>query len=77
MEAKLKLTPIAKCGGSRKGALTIPYEEIVDLIFKPNATELDDPQKVKASWGFIDESGREAFSAINILARKKLVKGGR
>lgn len=59
--AKLKLTPISECGGSRQGTLSASYKEIVEKIFKPNATKLDDPDKVKASWGFQDESGRKGF----------------
>jgi hypothetical protein len=57
----LKLTPIAECGGSKQGTLSASYKEIVEKIFKPNATKLDDPDKVKASWGFQDENGRKGF----------------
>ena len=57
----LKLTPIAECGGGRQGTLSATYKEIVEKIFKPNATKLDDPDKVKASWGFQDDSGRKGF----------------
>lgn len=57
----LKLKPVAECGGSRTGTLSTNYKEIVEKIFKENATELDDTDRVKASWGFEDESGRKAF----------------
>lgn len=55
------LKPIAECGASRTGTLSATYKEIVEKIFKPNATKLDDPYKVKASWGFEDEGGRQGF----------------
>lgn len=61
MKEKIKLIPIAKCGGGKTGELTTNYQDIVNNIFEPNVTELDDPDKVKASWGFKDEKGREAF----------------
>jgi hypothetical protein len=57
----IKLTPIAECGGSKQGSLKITYPEIVAKIFKPNATKLDDSDKVKASWGFEDNKGRKGF----------------
>ena len=57
----IKLTPIAECGESKQGSLKITYAEIVAKIFKPNATKLDDPYKVKASWGFEDNKGRKGF----------------
>jgi hypothetical protein len=57
----IKLTPITECGKSKKGSLEITYAEIVAKIFKPNTTKLDDPDKVKASWGFEDDKGRKGF----------------
>jgi len=57
----IKLNPIAECGGSKQGNLKATYNEIVAKIFKPNATKLDDPDKVKASWGFVDNKGRKGF----------------
>jgi len=58
---KIKLSPVQECGGSKTGSLTITYDKIVAKIFEPNATELDDPDKVKASWGFVDDKGRKGF----------------
>jgi hypothetical protein len=58
---KINLIPVAEYGGSKKGTLNAPYSTIVETIFEPNATELDDPETVKASWGFKDEKGRKAF----------------
>lgn len=55
------LIPISEIGGHRTGTLNLSYQEIVEKIFKPNCTKLDDPDKVKASWGFQDQSGRKGF----------------
>ena len=57
----MKVKPISKVGSSRTGGLSATYKEIVEKIFEPNVTELDDPDKVRASWGFEDEKGRKAF----------------
>ena len=57
----MKLKPIAKIGSYRKGKLSVSFDEIVEKLFLPNATHLDDPIKVKASWGFEDENGRQGF----------------
>jgi hypothetical protein len=57
----IKLTPIAERGKSKQGDLKATYSDIVAKIFKPNATKLDDPRKVKASWGFADDKGRKGF----------------
>lgn len=57
----MKLLPIPKIGSSRTGILRTTYAEILEKVFSPNATKLDDPGKVKASWGFVDEKGREGF----------------
>jgi hypothetical protein len=62
--SNLILEPIRKCGGGRTGTLLSTYNEIVEKIGEPNVTDLDDPYKVKASWGFKDTSGtphRESF----------------
>jgi hypothetical protein len=60
MEKEL-LKPILEIGSGREGTLISSYENIVSKIFEPNVTKLDDPDKVKASWGFIDNNGRKAF----------------
>jgi hypothetical protein len=57
----LKLSPIEKIGSKRTGSLVATYEDITDRLGEPNVTHLDDPDKVKASWGFQDQNGREAF----------------
>ena len=57
----LKLSPIEKIGSSKTGSLEATYEEITDRIGEPNTTHLDDPDKVRASWGFRSKDGREAF----------------
>ena len=57
----MKITPIRKTGGSRTGTLEASYQEIVDVVGKPNVTDMDDPDKVKASWGFQDDTGRKGF----------------
>jgi hypothetical protein len=57
----LKVSPIPKIGSSRTGSLVATYEDITDRIGEPNTTHLDDPDKVRASWGFRSEDGREAF----------------
>lgn len=58
----MKVKPIDRVGKSRQGCITATYDEIVKAVgFEPNATHLDDPVKVKASWGFEAEDGRQAF----------------
>lgn len=58
----MKVFPIYKVGGSLTKRIEISYDKIVQVLgFKPNATHLDDPDKVKASWGFRDENGRKGF----------------
>ena len=57
----MKLTGIRKAGSSRTGTLNVSYSEIVEKVFEPNVTDMDDSDKVKASWGFQDETGRKAF----------------
>jgi len=57
----MELNALQKIGLSKTGELKISYKEIIEKIFEPNVTELDDPNKVSASWGFKDNMGREAF----------------
>ena len=47
--------PIRKTGKWNVCRLTnITYDELVNIIgFEPNVTDLDDSDKVKASWGFV------------------------
>lgn len=57
---KPTLTPIRETGGSKTGNLEASYDFILQTVGKPNVTDIDDPDKVKASWGF--KSGkRKAF----------------
>lgn len=56
------LKPIEEVGDGRLTSVKGTYSEIQSLIgFAPNATHLDDPDKVLASWGFADDSGRKGF----------------
>lgn len=56
------LKPIEEVGDGRTATVTASYAEIQELIgFAPNATHLDDPDKVLAAWGFMDEDGRKGF----------------
>ena len=58
---KIKLTPIRETGGGRTGTVNLGYNEVVEIVGKPNVTDMDDPDKVKASWGFKDSKGRKGF----------------
>tara|TARA_R110001606_G_scaffold193553_1_gene341252 strand:+ start:532 stop:813 length:282 start_codon:yes stop_codon:yes gene_type:complete len=59
---KLKLEPLEKVGSGKQGSITASYFDIVQAVgFADNVTHLDDPYKVKASWGFRDDEDREAF----------------
>lgn len=59
----VELFPIQQTGGGRIGTVNLSYRDMEEAIgFPPNATDLDDPDKVKASWGFRDGEGREAFA---------------
>jgi len=57
----MKLTPIREIGGGRKMTLNASYDKIVAVLGEPNVTDMDDADKVKASWAFEDEIGRKAF----------------
>jgi hypothetical protein len=57
----MKLTPIREIGGGRKMTLNATYDQIVAVLGEPNVTDMYDPDKVKASWGFEDEIGRTGF----------------
>lgn len=54
METKpIEILPLRKIGLYRTGDLFVKYQTILDVIgFEPNTIDLDDPEKVKASWGF-------------------------
>jgi hypothetical protein len=56
------IEPIRQIGDSRRGSLTASFSAIVNVLGAPNATDMDDPSKVAASWGFRDAvDGRKAF----------------
>ena len=57
----IDIHPIQETGSGRTGTLNISYDEIIAKVGKPNATKLDDPDKVKASWGFQDNLKRKGF----------------
>ena len=57
----MKLNDLQEVGSGKDGKLKVNYKQVVEKVFKPNVTELDDPDKVGASWGFNDDNGREAF----------------
>ena len=57
----MKLNDLQEVGSEKDGNLKVNYKEVVEKVFEPNVTELDDPDKVGASWGFKDDNGREAF----------------
>lgn len=57
----MKIKPIRECGGGHHGSLNVSYDTIVAVLGEPNCTDLDDPEKVRASWGFEDERGRQGF----------------
>lgn len=57
----MKLKKIEEVGDSKTGTLQLNYKDIVKILDYPNATHLDDPDKVPASWGFKDDKGRKGF----------------
>jgi len=57
----ITVIPIHRTGGSKIGLLQTMYHDIVSKIFEPNVTDIDDSEKVKASWGFEDADGRQGF----------------
>lgn len=57
----MELHDLQKTGSYKQGTLSMSYEDVVSKVFKPNTTELDDPDKVPAAWGFIDDKKREGF----------------
>lgn len=48
----MKIEPIRKVGKCRTNTLEATYESIVKVLGHPNVTDLDDKNKVYASWGF-------------------------
>jgi len=58
---KMKLSDIQEVSSGKDGNLKVNYNQVVEKVFEPNVTELDDPDKVGASWGFQDDKGRKAF----------------
>jgi hypothetical protein len=49
----MKIESILKVGDGYSCGIHTSYDQIVKVLgFKPNVTHLDDPDKVKASWGF-------------------------
>lgn len=53
MKNEMKIEPVLKIGDSWTCSITASYNQIVKVLgFEPNVTHLDDPSKVKASWGF-------------------------
>jgi hypothetical protein len=67
------IEPIHKVGSSRTGTLHgLTYTDIKTILgFEANVTELDDPYKVDASWGFaIDGSVCGIWSYRGSGARK-------
>jgi len=58
----MQVEMIQQIGPSLQGYLQATYLEILNVLGEPNATGLDDPDKVKASWGFRDPiSGMTGF----------------
>lgn len=52
-QIKMKIEPVLKVGDSCTSNIQTTYDRIVSVLgFEPNVTHLDDPSKVKASWGF-------------------------
>lgn len=55
----MKIEPVQKVGDSCNFNIDVPYHKIVEVLgFEPNVTHLDDPDKVKASWGFTADGVR-------------------
>ncbi len=49
----MKIEPVLKVGDCWSTTIDVTYDRIVEVLgFGPNVTHLDDPDKVKASWGF-------------------------
>lgn len=58
----MNIVPIRQVGSGMSGTLLASYQTIEQLVGAPNVTDMDDPIKVKASWGFMDAAtGRQAF----------------
>ena len=56
-----EIQPYNKTGSHKSWTLKTTYDHLINTLGEPNATHLDDPYKVKASWGFRDEFGRKGF----------------
>lgn len=59
--ANIQIKPVRDVGSSRKANLSASYTEIVAVLGEPNVTDLDDPGKVEASWGFTAEGHKPTF----------------
>lgn len=55
----MQIEPVRKVGDFLTTRISATYDEIVDTLgFEPNVTDLDDPDKVKAAWGFTADGDR-------------------
>lgn len=49
----MKIEPVLEAGDYFDCGVNVTYSRIIQVLgFAPNVTHLDDPSKVKASWGF-------------------------
>lgn len=60
--SSINLVGVRKVGGNRIATIKGDYGFIQSKLGKPNVTDMDDADKVKASWGMKDENTeREIF----------------
>lgn len=57
----MKLQAIRETGGGRTATINGDFDYIKSKLGEPNVTDIDDYDKVKASWGFMDEEQRKVF----------------
>ena len=52
-DQKNEIRPVSKTGDSCSFRVKTSFREIINVLgFEPNVTEMDDTDKVSASWGF-------------------------
>lgn len=58
----MQIEPVREVGDFLVARINATYNEIVETLgFEPNVTDLDDPSKVKAAWGFTVDGERAAI----------------
>lgn len=71
----MEIKPIRKVGSCYNATVYASYKRIVEVLgFEPNVTDLDDSEKVKASWGFTVDGVRCGIWSYKLKGSPKRCK---